>query len=122
MPIAAPPPPTRRRGSPRCRRSREPRASARRSARTDATVTGNPEPTVVHRWQRCAGLTCSNIGNETGDTYELSTADAGQVIRVRTTAQNRAGTAQLDTGGVGPVQETPSNFESPEVAGSTGRG
>ena len=122
MPIAAPPPPD---AAPQITALPALSGTARVGqtlSRTDATVTGNPEPTVVHRWQRCAGLTCSNIGSETGDTYELSTADAGRVIRVLTTAQNRAGTAQQPTGGVGPVQETPSNSELPEVAGSTVEG
>jgi hypothetical protein len=47
----------------------------------------------AYQWLRCGpnGSGCANIAGATGSTYQLSAADAGQVVRSRVTATNGVG-------------------------------
>jgi uncharacterized repeat protein (TIGR01451 family) len=58
------------------------------------TWTGTPSPTVGEQWQRCdaAGSNCADIPGATGNTYTLTTGDAGSTFRVVERGTNGSGT------------------------------
>jgi hypothetical protein len=55
---------------------------------------GGTQPiSFAYQWLRCDrnGGSCASIGNATGPSQVLSSADVGQTVRVRVTARNAAG-------------------------------
>jgi PASTA domain len=59
----------------------------------------------ANQWQRCtAGLaSCASIPGEVGETYDLTAADRGFLIRVSITATNAAGSATAVSAPLGAV-------------------
>ena len=61
-----------------------------------ATWTGDPEPTVVWRWLRCATPKgkCTAVDGAASQSYQVAAADVGSVLRVGIKLTNSAGTAE----------------------------
>src|SRR4051794_2397712 len=82
-----------------------------------AAWTGDPAPTVMWRWLRCARTadTCSTIGNADTAVYRPASADVGSVLRVRLTLRNSAGSVQVRSNPTAPVTlaATPTPSPSP---------
>lgn len=59
-----------------------------------------------YQYRRCGanGGSCSNISSATKSTYTLKTADRGATIRVRVTAKNNDGSAQVESAQTAVVQ------------------
>jgi hypothetical protein len=60
---------------------------------------GTTPITYSYQWRRCgtAGASCSNIGGGNSSTYKLRSADRGATLRVRVTAKNSDGSAQVES-------------------------
>ena len=84
---------SRRRRTPRVRRSPERSSRGRSWSATPGSWTG--APTFAYQWQHCAadGTTCTDVDRATGSTYTLTTGDAGFRMRLVVTARNDAGSA-----------------------------
>jgi fibronectin type 3 domain-containing protein len=65
---------------------------------TTGTWTGSPT-SYVRQWVRCdtAGANCTNISGATSTTYVLTATDVGQTIRVKITATNASGSANVNS-------------------------
>jgi hypothetical protein len=102
----------------------------------EAHGTWQPSPTgYAYQWERCAtAATCTPIAGATGQSYVLTSADVGDVVRVEETASDTggAGTPQpsaatptvtgVPTGTTGTTKAVfspgPSLIAAPEVTGS----
>lgn len=60
---------------------------------------GTTPITYSYQWRRCGanGGSCSNIGGANKSTYTLKSADRGATLRVRVTARNADGSAQVES-------------------------
>jgi hypothetical protein len=95
-----------------------------------ATWTGAPDPTVTWTWQRCASGAgkCDRIAGATDQTYRVTTADVGLVLRVRAKVTNAAGTDQarseptavIEAAPPPPASPPPTPVETPAPAGPLG--
>src|SRR5215218_5989425 len=65
---------------------------------TTGTWTGSPT-SYARQWLRCdtAGANCTNISGATSTTYVLTATDVGTTIRVRVTATNGSGSANVNS-------------------------
>jgi uncharacterized repeat protein (TIGR01451 family) len=64
---------------------------------------GAPGITFAYQWLRCDGGTCVDIAGASAQTYEVIAADLGKTLRVRVTATNPDGAANVlspETSGV----------------------
>lgn len=63
------------------------------------TWTGLQPITLSYQWQRCDnnGNNCSNISGATGTTYNVTSTDVGNTIRVQETAKNSKGTSTVSS-------------------------
>jgi hypothetical protein len=66
---------------------------------TSGSWNGSTPITYSYQWRRCgtAGASCSNIGGANSSTYKLRSADRGATLRVRVTAKNADGSAQVES-------------------------
>ena len=66
---------------------------------TSGSWNGTTPITYSYQWRRCgtAGASCSNIGGANSSTYKLHSADRGTTLRVRVTAKNADGSAQVES-------------------------
>ena len=66
---------------------------------TSGSWNGTTPITYSYQWRRCgtAGASCSNIGGANSSTYKLRSADRGSTLRVRVTAKNADGSAQVES-------------------------
>lgn len=72
-------------------------------AATVGTWTGSPTG-YTYQWQRSpTGTVWTDIASATGQAYTLVTADLGNLVRVRVTASNSAGSASAFSSGLGPI-------------------
>ena len=60
----------------------------------------------------------TDIAGATSSTYTLVSADLGQVISVKVTATNSAGSANANAANVGPVTAAPANTAPPVISGA----
>jgi hypothetical protein len=73
-----------------------------------ASVTGTPPPALTYEWHRCAVPApdvCQPVG--AGSAYVVTGDDRGNLLFVRATAKNEAGTAVDDSARTAAVQERP---------------
>ncbi len=65
---------------------------------TTGTWTGSPT-SYARQWLRCdtAGTNCTNISGATATTYVLTATDVGMTIRVKVTATNGSGSANVNS-------------------------
>jgi hypothetical protein len=87
------------------------------------TWSGTPPITYTYQWQRCDpnGGSCNAIGGATQTTYELTSSDVGNTIRVRVTAKNADGSENASsdpTGTVSTKNGGPANSKAPTISGS----
>lgn len=63
------------------------------------TWTGTQPLTFSYQWLRCdsGGGSCAAISGATGQTYTVTSADAGETLRVQVTARNSAGSASVQS-------------------------
>jgi hypothetical protein len=90
----------------------------------DGSWTNSPT-SVIHQWQRCdsSANSCAAIPGATGQTYALTAADVGSMIRVRETASNAAGSgAPATSTQTAVVQAPPSSSGGGSSAGGAGAG
>jgi hypothetical protein len=100
-----------------------------------AAWTGEPEPEARWAWERCAppGGKCERIVGAAGQTYRVTTADVGLVLRVHLKVTNVAGAAEarsaptpvieaaaLPPVPVPPPPPPPTPVEPPTAAGPLG--
>ncbi|MEA2309270.1 MAG: large repetitive protein, partial [Thermoleophilaceae bacterium] len=82
--------------------------------------------TFTYQWRRCEadGSNCVDIAGETGNTYDLDTADIGSRVRVEVTATNAGGDATVTTQSTSVVQGVPpaSTGSGPTVTGIAQQG
>jgi hypothetical protein len=66
---------------------------------TSGSWNGTTPITYAYQWRRCGagGGSCSNIGGANTSTHTLRSADRGNTIRVRVTAKNSDGSAQVES-------------------------
>jgi hypothetical protein len=66
---------------------------------TSGSWNGTTPITYSYQWRRCgtAGASCSNISGADSSTYKLRSADRGATLRVRVTAKNSDGSAQVES-------------------------
>jgi hypothetical protein len=74
-----------------------------------ATWTGTPEPEARWAWQRCApaGGKCERIADAADQTYRVTTADVGFVLRVHLKVTNIAGTADAPSEPTAVIEAAP---------------
>jgi thermitase len=93
-----------------------------------STLAANPGswsrlPTsYAYQWRRCLFGVCLPVAGATGQSYELTSADAGASFDVSVTAANAAGSAQATsaiTAAVGPAGQTASLQPPPTTSGSS---
>jgi hypothetical protein len=60
---------------------------------------GTTPISYAYQWRRCgtAGSSCSSISGENSSTYKLKGVDHGTTLRVRVTARNSDGSAQIES-------------------------
>jgi hypothetical protein len=79
--------------------------------------------TYAYQWQRDAGSGFVDIAGATRNTYVLTAADSGLLVRSRITATNPDGTVSVFSAAVGPVAGSlPANTTPPTIAGTVARG
>ena len=66
---------------------------------TSGSWGGTTPITYAYQWRRCgtSGGSCSNIGGANQSTHTLRSADRGSTLRVRVTAKNADGSAQIES-------------------------
>ncbi len=66
---------------------------------TSGSWNGTTPITYSYQWRRCGanGGSCSGIGGADHSTYTLKSADRGTTLRVRVTAKNADGSAQVES-------------------------
>jgi hypothetical protein len=74
-----------------------------------ATWTGTPEPKARWAWQRCAaaGTPCDRIADAAGQTYLVTAADVGFVLRAHLKVTNVAGAAQARSQPTAVIEAAP---------------
>lgn len=84
-----------------------PRVGAQLTA--TATWQGDPTPTAVWAWLRCARTTgqCDVVARATSATYRPVQADVGSVLRVRLRVTNTEGSAEKRSDPTAPVAAAP---------------
>jgi len=75
------------------------------------TWTGTQPITFSYQWRRCdkQGNNCSNIGGETGKSYDIRTQDLDHTLRVHVTAKNSDGTERQDSAQTNVVAKSATN-------------
>ena len=90
---------------------------------TSGSWSGTTPITFTYEWRRCdaAGANCSPIGGATGETYLVATDDIGSTLRVRVTATNVEGSADVPSAQTAVVTApvAPVNTAEPVISGST---
>jgi hypothetical protein len=81
--------------------------------------TGSTPILLTRRWQRCSGLTCTDVPGAVGERYRLGLADVLQQVRVVVTGSNAAGALEAASALSAPVRAAPAQ---PSGGGTPGGG
>jgi hypothetical protein len=81
--------------------------------------TGSTPILLTRRWQRCSGLTCTDIPGAVGERYRLGLADVLQQVRVVVTGSNAAGALEAASALSAQVRAAPAQ---PSGNGTPGGG
>ena len=86
------------------------------------TWQGDPAISFTYRWLRCdsAGMSCEEVAEAEGSSYELTGADTGNTIRVRVEASNSKGEAQANSEPTAPISDSggPVLLDPPTITGT----
>ena len=73
----------------------------------------------TYQWQRCDSSGCTDIDGATGQTYDLTDADVGFMVRVVVTTTGPGGTDSKTSEALGPVvAQAPGNTTAPSISGT----
>ena len=80
--------------------------------------------TYTYQWQRCnaSGEGCAEIAGATSSKYLLTSADAGNTLRVTVTASNGEGEASATSQLTNPIAFPPINTSAPTISGTVQAG
>ncbi len=81
--------------------------------------TGSTPILLTRRWQRCTGLTCTDIPGAVGERYRLGLADVLRQVRVVVTGSNAAGSREAASAVSAQVRAAPAQ---PSGGGTPGGG
>jgi len=79
---------------------------------TTGSWTGSPT-SYTYQWQDCGTLTCSNIQNASGSSYQLQHSDVGDTIDVVVTASNDGGSGKATSKKTSTATAAPSPPAAP---------
>jgi hypothetical protein len=86
------------------------------------TWQGDPTISFTYRWLRCdsAGMSCEEVAEAEGSSYELTGADTGTTIRVSVEASNSKGEAQANSEPTAPISDSggPVPLDPPAITGT----
>jgi hypothetical protein len=85
---------------------------------------GTTPITYSYQWRRCGagGSSCSNISGASHSTYVVKSADRGTTLRIRVTARNADGSAQIESAQTSVVTTAPKPPPPPATGCPTGSG
>ncbi len=91
---------------------------------TDGTWSNSPT-SYAYQWQRCAGITCTDISSATSRSYTVTSTDEGFALAAIVLATNAGGTTSASSGRTAVVTRPPappSNGSPPTISGTAQAG
>lgn len=89
------------------------------SMTSSGTWTAYPAPAYTYQWESCSGSSCTPIVYATASTFTLTSAQAGEQIKLRVTATNSVGSTSADSNSLGPVTNAEEVSGAPPVISGT---
>jgi hypothetical protein len=76
---------------------------------SNGSWTAYPAPAYSYQWESCSGNSCMPISGATASMFTLSSAQAGEQIKLQVTATNGAGSTSAESNSLGPVTQAPAS-------------